>query len=49
VNGVLNVPFEVADQLPALIDEIRATEKETLDFIKGSEFTIDAALRRAGH
>jgi regulator of RNase E activity RraA len=48
-NGVLNVPFEVADQLPALIDEIRAEEKATLDFIKGKEFTIDAALRRAGH
>jgi regulator of RNase E activity RraA len=48
-NGVLKVPFEVADQLPALIDEIRAEEKATLDFIKGKEFTIDAALRRAGH
>lgn len=49
VNGVLKVPFEVADQLPALIDEIRSTERETFEFLRGDRFTIDAALRRAGH
>jgi regulator of RNase E activity RraA len=49
VNGVLKVPFEIAEQLPALIDEIRSTEKATLEFLKSDEFTIDAALRRVGH
>jgi regulator of RNase E activity RraA len=49
VNGVLKVPFEVADQLPALIDEIKAGEKATFEFLKGSTFNYDEALRRAGH
>jgi 4-hydroxy-4-methyl-2-oxoglutarate aldolase len=49
VNGVLKVPFEIADQLPALIDEIKASEKATSEFLKGAEFTVDAALRRVGH
>ncbi len=49
VNGVLNIPFEVADQLPALIDEIKSSEHATIEFLKSKDFTIDAALRRVGH
>jgi 4-hydroxy-4-methyl-2-oxoglutarate aldolase len=49
VNGILKVPFEIADQLPALIDEIKSGEKATFEFLKGSEFNYDEALRRAGH
>ena len=49
VNGIVKVPFEIADQLPALIDEIKTGEKATFEFLKGSEFNYDEALRRAGH
>lgn len=49
VNGIVKVPSDVADQLPALIDGIKEGEKETFAFLKGSEFNYDEALRRAGH
>jgi regulator of RNase E activity RraA len=45
-NGILKVPFEITDQLPDLIDEVRSSEKSTFEFLKGSEFTLDEALRR---
>ncbi len=49
VNGILKVPFEIADQLPALIDDIKSGEQATFEFLKGTEFNYDEALRRAGH
>jgi len=48
-NGVLSVPLDIADKLPGEIEKVRAQEREALDFIKGPDFTLDAALKRMGH
>jgi regulator of RNase E activity RraA len=45
-NGILKVPFEIADKLPDLIDNVRSSEKSTFEFLKGGEFTLDEALKR---
>ncbi len=49
INGVLSVPRTIADGLPAEVERIRALEREALDFIRGPDFTRDAALKRMGH
>jgi 4-hydroxy-4-methyl-2-oxoglutarate aldolase len=48
-NGVLSVPLDVADKLMAEVAKVRALEREAIDFIRGPDFTLDAALKRMGH
>ncbi len=47
-NGVLSVPLDIADRLPAEIEKVRALERVALDSIRGPDFTLDAALKRMG-
>lgn len=49
INGVLSVPLNIANQLPAEVEKVRQLEREALDFIKGPDFTLDSALKRVGH
>ncbi len=48
-NGVISVPSNIAQKLPAEIDKIRAVEEAAVDLIKSPDFTLDAALKRMGH
>ena len=48
VNGVVSVALDTADQLPALVEKVQDFECGVLDFIKGPDFTPDAALKRMG-
>ncbi len=48
-NGLLNVPLASAKDLPAQIEHVRATEKAAMDLLRGSDASIDEALRRMGH
>lgn len=49
VNGVITVPLEIADKLPAEVEKIRELEREAFDFMKSPDFTMDAGLKRMGH
>ena len=48
VNGVVSVPLDIADQLPAQVERIRDLERGVLEFVKEPSFTLDAALKRMG-
>jgi 4-hydroxy-4-methyl-2-oxoglutarate aldolase len=48
-NGVVIVPREVLEGLPEAVEEVRARERATMDFIKSPEYTIAAARKRAGY
>ena len=48
-NGVVVVPFEVLDGLPAAVEKVRATERATMDFIKSDDFSIAKAKQRSGY
>ncbi len=48
-NGIVIVPRQVLDGLPDAVEEVRTREKATMDFIKGTDFTIRAARKRAGY
>jgi 4-hydroxy-4-methyl-2-oxoglutarate aldolase len=48
-NGVVIVPREVLDGLPEAVEEVRARERATMDFINSPEYTIAAARKRAGY
>ena len=49
VNGVISVPREIAHELPAEVEKIRAQEREALSLIARPEFDLDSALKRMGH
>ena len=48
-NGVVVVPYEVLDGLPAAVEKVRATERATMDFIKSAEFSVAKAKQRSGY
>ena len=48
-NGIVIVPREVLDGLPAAVDEVRTRERATMDFILTPEYTLAAARQRAGY
>jgi regulator of RNase E activity RraA len=49
VNGVVNIPVNVAARLPAEIERIREGERQEAEYLAGPDFNLDAALRRVGH
>lgn len=56
LNGVVVVPHEILDQLPPIVDDVRANEHRQLELIKGPDFTLAAyrgllegARRGVGH
>jgi 4-hydroxy-4-methyl-2-oxoglutarate aldolase len=48
-NGIVIVPREVLDGLPAEVEKVRTRERATMDFIKTAEYTIELARSRAGY
>jgi 4-hydroxy-4-methyl-2-oxoglutarate aldolase len=48
-NGIVIVPREVLDGLPAAVEEVRTRERATMDFINSPEYTIAEAKKRAGY
>jgi regulator of RNase E activity RraA len=48
-NGIVIVPPQVLDGLPAAVDNIREREKRTIDYIKGPEFTLDGLKQVTGY
>ena len=48
-NGIVIVPREVLDGLPAAVEEVRTRERAMMDFINTPEYTIAEAKRRAGY
>src|SRR5918997_4417564 len=47
-NGVVIVPRQVLDGLPAAVGEGRTRERATMDFVNSAEYTVAAARKRAG-
>ena len=35
-------PRDLVDRLPEAVDEVRQREKKTMDFVKGSDFSLAA-------
>ncbi len=48
VNGIITIPLEVAEQLPAEIDKVRVDEREIMDAIDSPDFSLESALTRMG-
>lgn len=48
-NGLLSVPKEHVDRLPALVDQVRAKEGKLLQFVRSPEFDLEQALREFFH
>ena len=48
-NGIVIVPREVLDGLPAAVREVRTRERATMDFIISAEYTLAEARKRAGY
>ncbi len=49
VNGLLNVPLEIAEALPDQVAKVRETERAAMAVIDSPEFTLDRALRGMGN
>ena len=45
-HGVLNIPLEIASEIPAMVSKIRAEERELVDFCRGPEFSLEELDRR---
>ncbi len=48
VNGLITVPFDIADKLPSELERVRALERKAIDFVQGPDFTLDTALKLMG-
>jgi 4-hydroxy-4-methyl-2-oxoglutarate aldolase len=48
VNGVLQVPHDIAHLLPDQVEIVRSTERAAFALIKGPDFSVEAAFRRMG-
>jgi 4-hydroxy-4-methyl-2-oxoglutarate aldolase len=48
-NGLLSVPKEQLNELPALVDKVRAKESKLLEFVRGPQFNIEETLRLLFH
>lgn len=48
-NGVVIVPREVLDGLPAAVEEVRTRERATMDYILSDEYSFAEAKKRAGY
>ena len=48
VNGIITVPLEIAEKLPAEIEKVRANDREIIDTIDSPDFTLENALKRMG-
>jgi regulator of RNase E activity RraA len=48
-NGIVIVPDEVLDGLPAAVDEVRQREADTMAFIRGDDFDYAELKQRSGY
>ena len=48
VNGIITIPLDVAEKLPAEIEKVRADEREIMDTIDSPDFSLENALKRMG-
>jgi regulator of RNase E activity RraA len=48
-NGIVVVPFEVLDGLPAAVDAVRERERRMMEFIRGDEFSLARAREMSGY
>ena len=48
-NGLITIPEKGRDQLPELIEKVRAREKTVLDYVKGADVTLDGIRVRLAH
>ncbi len=48
-NGIVVVPTEVVAELPAAVSEVRSRERQMMDWIAGSDFSVAEARSRAGY
>jgi len=48
-NGLIKVPREGADTLPALVDQVRARETALMSSVRGSEFHLDDLIQVLTH
>jgi regulator of RNase E activity RraA len=48
-NGVVIVPAEVVAGLPEAVNEVRVKERQTMDFIKSSDFSLAQLMRNSGY
>ena len=42
VHGLVNIPLEVAAELPALVARMQAQEQQVIDFCESPQFSLDA-------
>lgn len=50
VNGIVKIPFEVAERLPAAVQKIRDNERSSMDFFNSPDFTVEKLRERyIGH
>lgn len=49
VNGLITVPEQKREELPAMLAKIQAREAPLLEYINGDEFTIDGLRDRLTH
>jgi regulator of RNase E activity RraA len=48
-NGVVIVPRDVLDGLPAAVQEVRDRERATMDYIRSPDYSLAVARSRAGY
>ena len=48
-NGIVVVPPEVVEELPAAVDTVRRRERALMDFVNGPEFTVAGARELRGY
>ncbi|MHB1130820.1 MAG: RraA family protein [Chloroflexota bacterium] len=49
VNGLLKIPFEVADRLMAEVEAVRQREGALMDMIRGADFTLEKLRESYSH
>ena len=48
-NGIVIVPREVLDGLPAAVQDVRTRERAMMDVINSPDYSIAEAKKRAGY
>ena len=48
-NGLILLPREQVDRLPALVKEVRRSERQVLGYVKSRQFTLEGLKKRIVH
>ena len=49
INGLVEVPQQKRDQLPATVDGIRTAEGKLMEYVRGADFDLEQLIRRFFH